>query len=66
MSYQLYVTGGYGFTESILPSLLHPSKAIDVARDYQGRDWRCLGITPTGQTYSPSPRGRSQKNRSIS
>ncbi|MFL1452877.1 hypothetical protein ACJO5Y_00350 [Marinobacter sp. GN3S48] len=34
MSYQLYVTGGYGFTEAILPTLLHPSNAVDIARDY--------------------------------
>lgn len=34
MSYQLYVTGGHGFTEAILPTLLHPSNAVDIARDY--------------------------------
>jgi hypothetical protein len=40
MSYQLYVTGGYGFTESILPSLLHPSNAVDIAQDYFTRGYQ--------------------------
>jgi len=40
MSYQLYVTGGYGFTEAILPTLLHPSNAVDIARDYFTRGYQ--------------------------
>lgn len=40
MSYQLYVTGGYGFTEAILPTLLHPSNAVDIARDYFVRGYQ--------------------------
>ncbi|TBW49500.1 hypothetical protein EZI54_19465, partial [Marinobacter halodurans] len=40
MSYALYVTGGYGFTEAILPTLLHPSNAVDIARDYFTRGYQ--------------------------
>ncbi|MEQ5833823.1 hypothetical protein [Marinobacter sp. NFXS9] len=40
MSYALYVTGGYGFTETILPRLLYPSNAVDVARDYFTRGYQ--------------------------
>lgn len=40
MSYELYVTGGYGFTETILPRLLHPSNAVNVARDYFTRGYQ--------------------------
>ncbi|MEQ5833802.1 hypothetical protein [Marinobacter sp. NFXS9] len=40
MSYELYVTGGYGFTETILPRLLYPSNAVDVARDYFTRGYQ--------------------------
>ncbi len=46
MSYQLYVTGGYGVTESILPSLLHPSEAVSVARDYFSRGYQGAHIEP--------------------
>lgn len=40
MSYQLYVTGGHGFTEAILPTLLHPSNAVDIVRDYFTRGYQ--------------------------
>ncbi|WP_207389162.1 hypothetical protein [Marinobacter halodurans] len=40
MSYQIYVTGGHGFTEAILPTLLHPSTAVDMARDYFTRGYQ--------------------------
>lgn len=40
MSYQLYVAGGYGFTERILPSLLHPSDAVSIAQDYFSRGYQ--------------------------
>ncbi|MGO1750645.1 MAG: hypothetical protein ACTHZR_10250, partial [Marinobacter sp.] len=46
MSYQLYVTGGYGFTESILPSLLHPSEAVSIAQDYFSRGYQGAHIEP--------------------
>lgn len=50
MSYQLYVTGGYGFTESILPSLLHPSEAASSTLDYFSRAYQgsCCSMTPLG------------------
>ncbi|WP_303289031.1 hypothetical protein [Marinobacter sp. SS5-14b] len=47
MSYQLYVTGGYGFTERILPSLLHPSEAISIAQDYFSRGYQGAHIEPS-------------------
>lgn len=40
MSYQLYVTGGHGFTEAILPTLLYPSNAVDIVRDYFTRGYQ--------------------------
>ncbi len=46
MSYQLYVTGGYGFTERILPSLLHPSEAVSIAQDYFSRGYQGAHIEP--------------------
>jgi|AntRauTorcE11898_2_1112593.scaffolds.fasta_scaffold05420_3 hypothetical protein len=60
MSYQLYVTGGYGFTESILPSVLHPSNAVDIAQDYFTRGYQGqhidlpqdAGVPPGGKLTS--------------
>ena len=46
MSYQLYVTGGYGFTERVLPSLLHPSDAVSIAQDYFSRGYQGAHIEP--------------------
>src|SRR5690606_24705138 len=46
VSYQLYVTGGYGFTERILPSLLHPSEAVSIAQDYFSRGYQGAHIEP--------------------
>ncbi|KPQ29314.1 MAG: hypothetical protein HLUCCX14_07250 [Marinobacter excellens HL-55] len=46
MSYQLYVAGGYGFTERILPSLLHPSDAVSIAQDYFSRGYQGAHIEP--------------------
>lgn len=46
MSYQLYVAGGYGFTERILPSLIHPSDAVSIAQDYFSRGYQGAHIEP--------------------
>jgi len=46
VSYQLYVTGGYGFTERVLPSLLHPSDAVSIAQDYFSRGYQGAHIEP--------------------
>jgi hypothetical protein len=46
VSYQLYVAGGYGFTERILPSLLHPSDAVSIAQDYFSRGYQGAHIEP--------------------
>lgn len=40
MSYQLYVTGGHGFNETLLPSLLHPSEAVELVRAFFDRGYK--------------------------
>lgn len=46
MSYQLYVLGGYGFTESLLPSLLHPDIAAEIAREYLAKGFQGRHLEP--------------------
>lgn len=63
MSYQLYVTGGYGFTENLLPSLLHATEAVSITQEYFSRGYQGAHIDPAPDGDFPAPDRASPRDR---
>lgn len=53
MSYRLYVLGGYGFTESLLPSLFHPATAAQITEKYITRGFQGMRVDPPLEWSGP-------------